>query len=570
MSSSTSNPTSSPSNFEEGTNASIALWKAWLPILVLVGLLAINVMLYQDDATAGANQIALVIAAAVAALVGLSLKVRLGSMIEGIKRSIQNALGAILILLLIGALIGTWVISGIVPALIYYGLQVLDAKIFLGASVIVCAIVSVATGSSWSTVGTVGVALMGIGQALGVSPAMTAGAIISGAYFGDKISPLSDTTNLAAAMAGTDLITHIRYLMYTTIPSILITLIIFFALGYSSGDSSSVTQTEALQVALDEQFNINPWLFVVPVIVLGMVTFKIDPLAALFVGAVLGGISAIIFQPRVVTDLSGYEPKSVVTRAEDETSDAPNLYQSKGWEYSIHSYMTIVNAMATKVQVVSIEQRGEWESKLEELEQKLGGKIDAWSETVIPDGERGDQLELNHISHEIAVLRGKLAAAELMQGRGMEGMLSTIWLIVCAMCFGGVMEACGLLQRITAALLSFANSVGSLVATTAGSCIFLNLTASDQYLAIVVPGQMFRDVYEERGLAPQNLSRTLEGSGTVTSVLIPWNTCGAAQSSVLNLSTWAFAPFCFFNWISPLMILFFAFTGIGIAKRKNS
>jgi len=573
----TDTASSSASDFRDQT----PLWKAGLPILVLIVLLAANVVLYGDDAIGGPNQIALIFAASVAAVVGISLKIPFGQMIEGIKTSIHSALGAMLILLLIGALIGTWVISGIVPALIYYGLEILDAKIFLGASVIVCAIVSVATGSSWSTVGTVGVALMGIGQALGVSPGLTAGAIISGAYFGDKVSPLSDTTNLAAAMAGTDLITHIKYLLYTTVPSIIITLVIFFAIGYSTESNPTVTQTAALQLALKEQFYITPWMFSVPLIVLFLVMRKIDPLAALFIGALLGGVCAAILQPQVITRLSGYP---TVNQVQDEVEDAAPT-ESEGGEkkggdaaqppgalfpknYPIHCYKTIVNALGTKVMVVSDEQQSEWKQELSRLEEQLQPELaeeDTDAASSLVDGQVDDDR-----SDRIQVLRGRLAAAELMEGRGMAGMLPTIWLIICAMCFGGIMEACGLLRRIANALLSFAHSVGSLVATTAGSCIFLNLTASDQYLAIVVPGRMFREIYRQRGLAPENLSRTLEDSGTVTSVLVPWNTCGAAQSSVLNLSTWAFAPFCFFNWISPLMTILFAFANIKIAKLEDT
>jgi NhaC family Na+:H+ antiporter len=558
---------------------SIPLWKAGLPIAVLILLLAMNVYLYGDDAIGGPNQLALIFAAAIAAIVGCTLKIPFEQMIEGIKNSIHSALGAMLILLLIGALIGTWVISGIVPALIYYGLEILDAKIFLGAAVIVCSIVSLATGSSWSTVGTVGVALMGIGQALGVSPGLTAGAIISGAYFGDKVSPLSDTTNLAAAMAGTPLITHIRYLMYTTVPSIVITLAIFFAIGYSGDSQSSGTETAALQSALSEQFNLTPWLFTVPAFVLLLVMRKVDPLIALFLGALLGGIFAAVLQPQIITGLSGYS-STIQIREEAENNQENGTDSEMGpkkqagqadtiWraDYPIHCYKTIMNALGTKIKVISTEQTTEWEQELAELESLAVRAESPTAEAGVSPADRTGESPGDW--SKIATLRGRLAAAELMEGKGMEGMLPTIWLIICAMCFGGIMEACGLLRRIANGLLSFANSIGSLVATTAGSCLFLNLTASDQYLAIVVPGRMFREIYRQRGLAPENLSRTLEDSGTVTSVLVPWNTCGAAQSSVLSLSTWAFAPFCFFNWISPLMTMLFAFAQIKIARLND-
>ena len=513
----------------------IPLWMAWLPVVALIAMLAVNVGFYADDATFGANQVALLLAATIAAVVGLTLKVKIHTMIEGIKESLHSSLTALLILLLIGALVGTWVISGIVPALIYYGLQILDARIFLAASVIVCAIVSLATGSSWSTIGTVGVALMGIGQALGISPAITAGAIISGAYFGDKISPLSDTTNLAAAMAGTELITHIRYLMYTTVPSITITLIVFLAIGFTATETVSVAQSEALQNNLAQRFNLTPLLFIVPVCVLVLVAFKVDAIAALMVGTLLGGVFAVIFQPAVIRNVSEIE------QTESRDDDWFNYAQA--------SYVAVVNAMAFKVEAIPESETTKWSDDL------------AAAKTAAEQGQTG-------LEEEIFQLESKLAAAKLTSGKGMNEMLSTIWLIICAMCFGGVMEACGLLRRITSALLSMANSLGSLVATTAGSCIFLNLTASDQYLAIVVPGRMFRESFRERGFAPENLSRTLEDSGTVTSVLIPWNTCGAAQRGVLGVDPFHYAIYCFFNWISPLMTLAFAFLQIKIARLK--
>ena len=283
-----------------------ALLFALAPALVLVLLLSVNVLLYGDLATSGPNQIALILAAAFAAVGGLSLKVPIEKMLGGITTSLNTALPAILILLLIGALSGTWMLSGIVPAMIYYGLNVLEPSYFLMASVVICSIVSVATGSSWSTVATVGVALMGIGTALEAPQAMTAGAIISGAYFGDKLSPLSDTTNLAAAMAGTDLITHIRYMLWTTVPSILITLGLFWYLGSTldTGGANSA-DVSALQAVLASRFNITPWLFIVPVVVLALVVMKVDAVAALFVGALLGAIVAIVAQPSIVYSLVG-------------------------------------------------------------------------------------------------------------------------------------------------------------------------------------------------------------------------------------------------------------------------
>lgn len=468
-----------------------SLFQALIPILILVGLLALNVIYFGDSATSGANQVVLLISAAAAAIVGLTLKIPFSHMLKGITDSIDSAMGAILILLMIGALAGTWLISGIVPAMIYYGLQILNPAIFLFATVIICAIVSVATGSSWATVATVGIALLGIGQALGMSEGIIAGAVISGAYFGDKISPMSDTTNLAPAMAGTDLFTHIRYMLYTTVPSLVITLIIFLVIGLNSSSEGSVGNVSVLSDAIREKFNINPVLFIVPAVVIWMIIKKVNPLTALLVGSVLGGIFAIIFQPHIISEVSG---------------SAGSFFKQ--------SYMAVMNAMSVEVKVAT--------------------------------------------DNEIA--------AGLLKAKGMYGMLNTIWLIITAMCFGGVMESAGLLRRITEPLVKKAKSTGSLVATTAGSCVFINVTASDQYLAIVVPGRMYAQTYRERGLAPENLSRTLEDAGTVTSVLIPWNTCGATQTGVLGVSTFAYLPYCFFNIISPFMTVFFAYAGIKIRK----
>ena len=467
------------------------LFQALLPIVFLIALLTVNVIYYGDMAVSGANQFALLLAAAVAALVGMWLRVPFAQMLQGAVNSIAASMSAILILLLIGALAGTWLISGIVPAMIYYGLQVLNPTIFLFAATVVCCIVSVATGSSWSTVATVGIALLGIGQALGINEAIVAGAIISGAYFGDKISPMSDTTNLAPAMAGTDLFTHVRYMLYTTIPSITVALLLFLGFGLFTENNVSGEDASALSESIKASFNINPLLFIVPALVIFMIVKKVNALAALLIGTLLGGVFAVIFQPHVVREVSG------VTGS-----------------YAKQSYMAIMNAMSTNVAVAT--------------------------------------------DNEIA--------AGLLKGKGMAGMLNTIWLILCALTFGGIMEEVGLLRRITAPLARRAKSDGALVTTTAGSCIFVNVTASDQYLSIVVPGRMFAETYKERGLAPQNLSRTLEDAGTVTSVLVPWNTCGATQAAVLGVSTFAFAPYCFFNIVSPLMTVLFAYLGIKIAR----
>lgn len=466
------------------------LWEALIPVLFLIIMLSINVIyIFGDDAISGSNQIVLILSATVAALVALRTGIRWSELQKGIVKSISAAMSAILILLLIGSLAGTWLLSGVVPAMIYYGLQILNPAIFLFAACIICAIISLASGSSWSTVATVGIALLGVGKALGLSEGIIGGAIISGAYFGDKMSPLSDTTNLAPAMAGTDLFTHIRYMAYTTIPSISLSLIAFLAIGFTGETAEPATGIEEVLTALDNAFNINGWLFLVPVLVLGIIILKVPALPALLVGTLLGGLFAILFQPQAIQAVANGE--TGITGA----------------------YIAVMKAMYTDIRIPT--------------------------ENDMVDG--------------------------LLSTGGMAGMLNTVWLIICAMVFGGVMEASGMLQRITKSVVKIAKSDGSLIASTAGTSIFFNFTASDQYLAIVVPGRMYADTYRGRGLKPENLSRTLEDSGTVTSVLIPWNTCGATQASVLGVATLAYAPYCFFCLLSPFMTMLFGFLGIKLS-----
>ena len=473
---------------------------ALIPIVILVGLLYLNVVIYGEDATYGPNQIALLMAAAIASIIGFSLNYSWKKIQKGMVKSIKSALPAILILLLIGALAGTWLLSGVVPTMIYYGLKVIHPSIFLFAACLVSAIVAMATGSSWSTIATVGVALLAIGSALGFGSGLVAGAIISGAYFGDKMSPLSDTTNLAPAMAGTDLITHIRYMALTTVPSIIITLVIFLFLGFGSKDASNTADVDLIMNMIDTHFNVSPWLFIVPLIVVLLIIKKVSAIPALFIGVLLGAVGGIIFQPDLIKSISGV---------------SGNYFEA--------AYVASVNAMFGEVSAISAEQM----ALLSVDEQNIAGLLDAG---------------------------------------GMAGMMNTIWLILCAMCFGGVMEACGLLQKITKSIVSIVKSAGSLIATTAATCVFFNITASDQYLAIVVPGRMYSDTYRDRGLAPENLSRTLEDAGTVTSVLVPWNTCGAAQSTVLGVATGEYFMYCFFNLISPVMTVLFGYLNIRIKR----
>ncbi len=475
-------------------NVELNIWEALIPVIALIGMLAYNVFVFGDDAISGSNQFILLMGGAVAAVVGFFNKVTFKQMLAEVEENVKSTTGALLILLMVGALAGTWLISGIIPAMIYYGLQMLNPTIFLAACVVICAIISVATGSSWTTSATVGIALIGIGDALGISLGMTAGAVLSGAYFGDKMSPLSDTTNLAPAMAGGDLFSHIRYMALTTTPTILVTLLVFVLIGLNL-ETKGDANTQGIMESIRATFNISGWLFLVPLVVIAMIVKKTPPLVALLIGTLLGGVFALIFQPQVVAGLTG----------------ATELTFESG-------YKGIMNAITVNTSIAT------------------------------------DNPALN----------------DLFSAKGMAGMLGTIWLIVCAMVFGGIMDGIGALSRITKGLLGLARTTFGLFASTVGSCLALNVTASDQYLAIVVPGKMFSKAFEDRGLAPENLSRTLEDSGTVTSVLIPWNTCGAYHSGVLGVSVAEYFYFAIFNWLSPVTTLLFAAFGIKIKQLADT
>lgn len=470
----------------------ISLTLALTPLLLLVILLGINVFYFGDASLDGSNQFILLIGGFLAALVGFYQKVSYEDMMEAVSSNLKSTSGSLLILLMVGALSGSWLISGIIPSMIFYGIKILNPTVFLAASVVICALISVATGSSWTTSATVGIALIGVGNAMGVPVGMTAGAIISGAYFGDKMSPLSDTTNLAPVMAGGELFSHIRYMTYTTIPSITITLIVFIVISLGLEVNGAV-ETASLNAAIQERFFISPILFIVPVLVVLMIVKKTPPLIALLAGTLLGGVVALIFQPSLVASITG----------------AHSLNFENGYKGMLTAFTT-----------------------------------------------------------DVSVSTSNEALNDLFNSGGMAGMLGTIWLIVCAMVFGGVMEAIGALNRITQSLLSLAQSAFGLFASTVASCLAINLTASDQYLAIVVPGKMFSKAYKDRGLAPENLSRTLEDSGTVTSALIPWNTCGAYHSSVLGVPVFEYFIFAVFNYISPFVTLTFAALNIKIKQLR--
>lgn len=470
---------------------------ALIPVLLLIALLAIDVIAFGEDSSYGANQIAMLLAAFVAGGIGITRGVKWSTIREAIGHSIAQTSEAMLILFMIGALSGTWLIAGIIPAFIHYGLQLLNPEIFLFAACIICAILSLATGSSWGTVGTIGVALAGIGTALDLNPGWVGGAIISGAYFGDKMSPLSDTTNIAPAVAGTDLFTHIRYMTITTIPSLCIALIVFLFAGYGGGaslEALDIDFTRSFGEAVQSSFHIHSGLFFAPIVVIALIIKKVPAAPALFIGCLLGALTAIIFQPEIVRTISG-------------------VATNQG-SYAFASFKAFIQSMAL----------------------------------------------------DVAIVTGNPLADEILTASGMRGMTNTVWLIICAMTFGAVMQANGMLERITQAILSGIQSTFGLVFRTAGTCLAFNLLTSDQYLAIIIPGNMLKDAYRKQGLAPENLSRTLEDTGTVTSVLIPWNTCGVAQSGILGISTWTYLPYCIFNLVSPLMTLTIAAIGYHIRK----
>lgn len=474
----------------EHVNPRLSLLEALIPLVLLIGMLFFNVYVYGDSAIEGSNQFILLLGGSIAAVIGFMNRVTYREMFAAVSKNLRVTTEAILILLMVGALAGTWLISGIIPTMVYYGLQILHPSIFLASCVLICAVISLVTGSSWTTSATVGIALIGIASALEVSTAAAAGAVVSGAYFGDKLSPLSDTTNLAAAMTGTELFTHIRYLSYTTLPTLIVTITVFLILGFNANSLSTV-ETAGFTSAIQDTFQVSGWLFVVPLLVFILILRKASPLIALLAGTLLGGLAALVFQPDIVAAAGG--------------SDTLTLQSA---------YKGIMNAITVDTTVVTTNEK------------------------------------LN----------------ELFSSGGMAGMLTTVWLIICAMVFGGVMEAIGALATISRALLNLFHTTFGLFASTVASCLTVNITASDQYLAIVVPGKMFSKAYEDKGLASENLSRTLEDSGTVTSALVPWNTCGAYQSGVLGVSVADYFVYAVFNWLSPFMTLLFAEFSIKIRK----
>ncbi|GAB3017104.1 Na+/H+ antiporter NhaC [Bowmanella dokdonensis] len=468
-----------------------SLLDAFIPIAILVVLLSSSVILFADDSSYGPNQIALLLAMGVAAIIGLKNGYSWKQIEEGIVHGISLSLGAILILLAVGSLIGTWLLSGTVPTLIYYGLQLLNPSVFYAASCVICAVVAMSIGSSWTTAATVGVALIGVANGMDMSEAVTAGAIVSGAYFGDKISPLSETTNLAPAVAGTELFEHIRYMLWTTVPSFIIALILFLLIGLNASGEASMEKIVQMQALLEQNFNLGPMMLVPLVVLLTLAMRKMPAFPAVSIGALLGGVWAVIFQPELVLGLA-----------------------EQGREGAVAAITVVWSALFNGVTL-----------------------------------DTGN-ADLN----------------DLLSGGGMSSMLNTIWLIMCALSFGAVLEKTGLLKRVVAAFLKGATTAGGMVTRTILTCFGTNLITADQYMSIVMPGRMYKEEFAKRGLHQLNLSRSLEDGGTITSPLIPWNTCGAYMHSVLMVHPFEYAFFAFFNLISPVLAIIYAYLGIKILR----
>ena len=465
---------------------------ALIPIVFLILMLALSVYLYGDNSSYGANQIALIFSACVAAIIGIKNGYNWKEIENGIVKGISMGMGAILILLAVGALIGTWIMSGTVPAMIYYGLNILSPSIFYFAACVICALTALSIGSSWTVAGTLGVALIGISAGLGLSSEITAGAIISGSYFGDKMSPLSDTTNLAPAVAGTDLFTHIRHMLWTTGPSLLIALLLFLIIGFRGTASGEAGGFAIIQDTMLDTFKISVISFI-PLLVVFMLAFKKMPaFPTILIGALLGGIFAVILQPQIIT--------SFVNRPE------------------LSHGLTMIS--------------GVW--------------------TALHSG-----FSLNS---------GVPVVDDLLTRGGMVSMLNTIWLVICALTYGAVLETTGLLNKVVTSLLAFSKSTSSLIVTTIATCIGVNIITADQYISIVLPGRMYRTEFARRNRAPKNLSRTLEDAGTITSPLVPWNTCGAYMSASLGVATFAYLPFCFFNLANPIVAVIYALFNFKIEK----
>ena len=471
--------------------------------MVLIGLLGIVISLFGSDALSGGSQVALLMGLAVCVFISMVFyHVPWQAFEQQIAKTLGGVAVTILILLAVGMLAGSWMVSGIVPTLIYYGVQLLSPQLFLLCACVICALVSLLSGSSWTTIATIGVALLGISHALGINEAVAAGAIISGAYFGDKMSPLSDTTILASSTTGVDLFTHIRYMMFTTMPAFTITLIIFAAMGFGLANNCEVHVHQYTE-GLSATYNISLWTLIVPVLTAILIARRVPSLIVLFLSAMMAGIMALILQPHILMQIGA-------------PSNLPPLGSAAfvaGAEKELGEAAALIKGLA----------------------------ITFYGATSIDTGYD----ELN----------------ELVSTGGMTGMLNTIWLILCAMCFGAVMVASGMIESITRVVISWVRSRVGLVASTASTGLFLNITTGDQFISIVLTANMFQNVYERQGYEARLLSRTAEDSATVTSVLVPWNTCGMTQSTVLGVPTIAYLPYCFFNILSPVMTIVVAAIG---------
>ena len=466
-----------------------------VPLAVLVGLLVLVIRCFGSDAIEGGSQIALLSGAAVCVMLAVFVcRCPWQRLEDAVLDNIHTSASSIIILLLIGAIAGSWMVSGVVPTLICYGLKVLHPSIFLVATCVICALVSIITGSSWTTIATIGVALMGIGRAEGFGDGWIAGAIISGAYFGDKVSMLSDTTVLASSTVKVPIFRHIRYMLYTTVPSFVVALIVFAAVGLA-GNTSSSAQIATVTDSLHAAFNISAWLLVVPVLTGVLIARKLPALVTLFLSSVAACIAAVLFQPEVLAQIAGV------------------------------------------------------------------GEIDFMS---------GFRAIMQSCYGPTAIRTGNEELDALVATRGMAGMLNTIWLVVCAMCFGGVMTGSGMLSSITDIFLRVVRRAGSVVASTVGAGLFFNICTADQYISIILTGNLFRDLYRRNGLAPELLSRSVEDSATVCSVLIPWNSCGMTQATVLGVATFTYLPYCIFNLASPLMSVLVTSLGYKVKRTAEN
>lgn len=464
-----------------------------LPIMILVVLLYFTIGSFGSDALSGASQVCLLIASAIGTAIGmLGYGIKWKDIEHAIVNNIAGVSSALIILLIIGALSAVWMLSGVVPTLIYYGVQLIHPNLFLASCCVICAIVSVMTGSSWTTIATIGIALMGIGKAQGFEEGWIAGAIISGAYFGDKVSPLSDTTILASSVTDTPLFTHIRYLMITTVPSFAIALVIFLVAGFNHCVANTAGMAEFAS-GLAERFNISVWLLLIPIVTGMLIAKKVPSIITLFISTTMAVVFMLIFQMDNIIELAG------------GNNDLQSIFK------------TTLQTLFTS----------------------------------------------SRLSAESAQL------TELIATRGMSGMMNTIWLIICAMCLGGVMTACGMLASITGVFVKLTRRLTGMVASTVGSGIFLNLATADQYISIILVGNMFRDIYKSNGYESRLLSRTTEDAVTVTSVLVPWNTCGMTQATILGVPTLVYLPYAFFNYISPLMSILVAALGYKIFRVKK-